>query len=142
MMACTQKVSNPALCAVLFFFLSLTVAKCFIYFASLSKILFTDQAGCFFLEFHLLLDSPPAFAAVPPLPTLYVLHLSLISDPFFMHYSITLNFHLQCITPSQTHFLPPFGPFLLHFFHFLHPFIIPLFSPPVTSHPTQHFSSL
>lgn len=44
-----------------------------------------------------------------PFPlSLSVLSLSLISDPFFMHYSITLNSHLKCITSSrlsQTHFV-------------------------------------
>lgn len=65
---------------------------------------------------------PPAFSAIPP-PSLPVLSLSLISDPFFMHYSITLNSHLQCITSSrlsQTHFAV-LSPFFSHFaFALLH----------------------
>lgn len=144
-MPCTEKVSKPALC-VLFF--SLTVAKCFIYFASLSKILFTDQARVLLSWVSSSPQFPPAFAAAPP------------PSPHSM-FSIFPSFliHFLCITPLLStsiysalrlpifhkHIFSllsiPFLPFLLHFFKFLHPFIIPLFSPLVTSHPTQHFSS-
>lgn len=70
-----------------------------------------QHQNLFFSFLHFLFSSvPPAFPAFPsPLSfPLSVLSLSLISDPFFMHYSITLNSHLQCITSSrlsQTHFV-------------------------------------
>lgn len=67
--------------------------------------------------FSLFSSVPPAFSAIPSPSSLSLLSLSLISDPFFMHYSITLNSHLQCITSShlsQTHFILP-SPSFSHF---------------------------
>lgn len=95
------------------------------------------RAGCkrnvlkhrnLFFAFPLLLSSS-CFLSHPFPLSLSVLSLSLISDPFFMHYSITLNSHLQCITSShlsQTHFVllsPSFS-------HFDLPLFLP-HSPPV-----------
>lgn len=73
----------------------------------------------------------PAFSGylissgVPPPPLRFNLSLSLISDPFFMHYSITPS--SQCITSarlSQTHFVLP----------------LLLFFPLLSSNASKHFS--
>lgn len=96
-------------------FLTLTEVKCFRYSASCCEMLFADWAvkemvcsiKTFFSCISFLLTSS-RFLSQPFPPSLSVLSLSLISDPFFMHYSITLKSHLQCITSShlsQTHFV-------------------------------------
>lgn len=85
--------------------------------------------------------SSPQFLLLPLTslpPSLSVLSLFFISDPFFMHYSITLNSHLQCITSShlsQTHFLSSsfslfshFASLLLPHFPALHHDTFPYFS--------------
>lgn len=132
-----QKVSKLALCK----FFDLDRGQVFqIFCIMLGDAIY--RVGCkgkcfaaskpFFLRF-LFSSVPPAFSAVPSPLSLYVLSLSLISDPFFMHYSITLNSHLQCITSSrlsQTHFIllsPSFSHFaslprppLVHYDTFLY----------------------
>lgn len=109
-------------------FLTLAEVKYFKHSASCSKMLFTGLAPkkmfCISPSPQFLLPSQPS------LPSLPVLSLSLISDPFFMHYSITLNSHLQCITSSrlsQTHFAL-LSPFFSHFAFALLHWIMTLFA--------------
>lgn len=106
-------------------FFTLTEVKCFKYSASCSGILFTKSTVkkmfCSIKKkLFSCISSSPQFLllSLPSLPpSLLVLSLSLISDPFFMHYSITLNSHLQNISSShlsQTHFVL-FSPSFSHF---------------------------
>lgn len=111
-------------------FLTFAEVKYFKHSASCSKMLFTGLAPkkmfCISPSPQFLLPSQPSL----PLPSLPVLSLSLISDPFFMHYSITLNSHLQCITSSrlsQTHFAL-LSPFFSHFAFALLHWIMTLFA--------------
>ena len=91
-----------------------------------------------FLAFHLLLSYPCfLWLPFPPSPSRFSVFF-FISDPFFMHYSITLNSHLQCITSSrlpQTHF--PSASFSLSVT--LPPFFLP---PSLSSIASRHFSLL
>lgn len=116
---------------------------------------------CSIKTFFLISSSPRLLllSAIPPPHSPFC--PSLISDPFFMHYSITFDSHLKCITSSrlsQTHFVllsPSFNHFalLVHFFALLQwiitlslyflpsppSLIISLFPSLVTSSYTLHF---
>lgn len=81
-----------------------------------------------------LLPSSSCFLGRPFPLSLFVLGLSLISDPFFMHYSITLNSHLQCTTSS--HLSQSF-----HFSFLPSVTLLPSFPPSLSSSALRHFSS-